>query len=358
MSSLFSRLYAQRPSEERNQLENFLTEAFAFALERDPAFRARWINSLNWQKATQKDECRVSTQALYLEGQPDIELSNEHFRILVECKVESQEGDKQLERYGKILSESLLDSGKQVPKEHQMLVYLTRHYDPKAKPAGYEGRFSPYRWHQVFELIAPDDKPFTLELKQYLKELNMSQNDNFTYHDLDALLTIHGTIRKMDKALDVIRPLSKSALNANFTPGNRSTSLQRDPAYYNNAFYEFTHIDLGFAWWAGDNEVYLYAAHLVEKKTESAFGQFEKVKQFSNDQQWTAGPVDKRWHSWHKTKPMSQLLSEKTDHIQSMGEWFTERLNEWIKLKKEVPNFFTPYKGSSQVASELIPTEE
>jgi hypothetical protein len=357
MPSLFSRLYSQRPSEARNQLENFLTEAFAFALERDAAFRSRWISSLNWRHSKQLGDCQVNTQSLYPDGQPDIELRSVHFRILVECKIESPEGQKQLDRYSQILSMPVPETGKIFPPEQQILVYLTKHYDPKQKPIGFKGHFAVYRWHQVFELIALEDENFTVELKHFLKELDMSQNDNFTYHDLDALLTIHGTIRKMDKALDIIRPIAKNELDANFIPSNRSTSLQRDPAYYNNAFYDFTHIDLGFAWWAGDSEVYLYAAHLVHKKTEAAFGQFEKVKQFSSDNNWDYSPTDSRWHSWFKTKPISQILTGNLDHIQSIEQWFKERLDEWIALKQIVPPFFKLSKGGSALASEISSVE-
>ncbi len=131
MSSLFTRLYAQRHNPDRNQLENFLTEAFAFALERDIAFRDRWIKNLQWRHAPKQTDCRVETQTSYPDGQPDIELRGPDFKILVESKVDSPEGNKQLERYGLILSQPEPDSGKTYDPAKQVLVYLTRHHEHK-----------------------------------------------------------------------------------------------------------------------------------------------------------------------------------------------------------------------------------
>ena len=174
----------------------------------------------------------------------------------------------------------------------------------------------------------------------------MAQNDNFTYHDLNALLTIHGTIRKMDKALDLIRPMATKELGANFYPSNRSTSLQRDPAYYNNAFFNYTHIDLGFTWWYGDNEVYLYAAHFIHTKSEKAFGEHESVIAFGEQLGWEKAGIDNRWHGWVKRFPLSKVLSADNDHILTIEKWFKERIEEWVELKVQVPSFFQPYKGN------------
>ncbi len=84
MTSLFTRLYTQRPTPERNQRENFLTEAFAYVLEKDATFRDRWIKSLQWRQAPKQTDCHVKTQTSYPEGQPDIELRGTDFKILVE----------------------------------------------------------------------------------------------------------------------------------------------------------------------------------------------------------------------------------------------------------------------------------
>jgi hypothetical protein len=42
-SSLLTNLSHQRPSEGRNPLENFITEAFAWILQSDPAFALRFL---------------------------------------------------------------------------------------------------------------------------------------------------------------------------------------------------------------------------------------------------------------------------------------------------------------------------
>ena len=353
MPSLFTRLYAQRPSPERNQLENFLTEAFAYVLEKDAGFRERWLKSLGWSFLPSTVACQVESQKIYPGSQPDIELRGTDFKILIECKVDSPEGEKQLERYAAILSSPEPDSGKVYPANRQVLVYLTRHHEQGKKPPGFHGHFIYYRWFLVHDLVQTGDAPFTLELKQFLKDLGMSQNDNFNYHDLNALLTIHGTLRKMDAALNAVRQRAISELGANLYPSNRSTALQRDAAYYNNAFYKFAHLDIGFTWWKGDGEVYLYAAHLVHKKTEAEFGRYSRVEEFSRTGGWTYWGEHKDYLAWEKLKPLSQILAEGGNHVQHISEWFDRRIIEWKNLKAQVPAFFEPLKNGSEIPTGL-----
>lgn len=349
MPSLFTRLYAQRPGPERNQLENFLTEAFAFALEKDPVFRNRWIRSLQCFNAPKEiGDCLVNTQTSYLDGQPDIELCGSDFKIIVESKVDSPEGIKQLDRYSSILSKPEPGTGKIYAESKQVLVYLTRHNEHKKKPKAFKGHFICYRWFQVHDLIQNSDVSFTQELKQFLKDLNMAVNDNFNYHDLNALLTIHGTIRKMDAALNAVRQIGIKELGAAFSPSTRSTALQRDLAYYNNAFYKYSHIDLGFVWWKGDGEIYLYAAHFVHKKTEAEFGSHDIVKALSENDHWIYWGEHKDYHGWEKTKPLSQILVDGGNQIQHISEWFAQRLHEWKSMKEQVPRFFDLIKGTTE----------
>lgn len=352
MSSLFTRLYAQRPSPERNQRENFLTEAFAYVLEKDAAFRDRWIKSLQWRHAPKQTDCHVETQTSYPDGQPDIELRGTDFKILVESKVDSPEGDRQLDRYGKILSEPEPDSGKTYDDSRQVLVYLTRHHEHKKKPETFNGHFIHRRWFQVHDLIQAGDAPFTLELKQFLKDLHMASNDNFNYHDLDALLTIHGTVRKMDAALDAVRQIGIKELGIYLYPTNRSSTLQRTAAYYNINPFKYTKINLGFIWWKGDGEVYLYASHFVQKKTEAEFGRLEAVQLFSNNNNWNWCGDEKDIHAWEKTKPLSQILVEGGNQIKHISDWFSQRIDEWKTLKEQVPTFFELVKGSTEVLPE------
>ncbi len=176
----------------------------------------------------------------------------------------------------------------------------------------------------------------------------MASNDNFNYHDLDAMLTIHGSIRKMDAALNAVYQLGIKELNAYLYPSKRSTVLQNNPAYYNSAPYKYSHIDLGFVWWKGDGEVYLYASHLVHKKTEVEFGRLDVVKTFSDNDNWTWWGDHKDYHAWEKIKPLSQVLTEGGNQIQHISEWFAQRIGEWKILRQQVPTLFELAKGGTE----------
>src|ERR1035437_1028350 len=101
--SVFSKIFSYRERERISPLENYLTEIFAFCLERDFKFRKVFFSSL-LDIELQESVFKISTQNEYEGfGRPDIEISFNDTAILFECKVEASERNNQLNDYASIL---------------------------------------------------------------------------------------------------------------------------------------------------------------------------------------------------------------------------------------------------------------
>src|SRR5690606_24369767 len=187
-SSIFSKVYSYRERENKNSKENFLIEIFAHCLEVDKRFLSNFLGLI---ALNSDDEISIETQVVYDYGRPDLEINllKSKTCILVECKVEHYERDNQLEDYMKILLE------KDVKQKH--LVYLTKYYENK-EITNPKIAFEIINWTDIYKLINDDNHLLTLELKTYLKDENMEDTKNFDYNDITSLMTIAGTITKMD----------------------------------------------------------------------------------------------------------------------------------------------------------------
>jgi hypothetical protein len=110
--SVYDRLFAYRPREGRSDSENFLTEAFCFALRSSETAARRLVSDLVGADVTERMPIRVETQRTYTEGdaglraRPDMRVtgqlaSGESFLLLVENKWDSEASASQLLGYQK-----------------------------------------------------------------------------------------------------------------------------------------------------------------------------------------------------------------------------------------------------------------
>ncbi|WP_165251208.1 PD-(D/E)XK nuclease family protein [Paludisphaera soli] len=147
-NNLLSRLhrYASR------QDENFVTEAFAYLLrhllENEPNVAVRILSRLTGgilnASADQASSITVTTQVATEQGRPDLEISTLDSLIYVEAKVDSELGDRQLERYREELQ-------KQAGFAYRGLVLLSRY--PVSVPHSVAGLVVSRRWYQVADWL-------------------------------------------------------------------------------------------------------------------------------------------------------------------------------------------------------------
>lgn len=337
--SLFSRLYARRPSDFRSQQENFLSEIFAFVLEHDREVLAAFFDLIKAPHLEAKGSLRVQTQKKELEsGQPDIEIVGQNFWVLIEAKVESTAGEFQLDQYANILKAKT-----SFPDNNRLLVYLTKYPEWKGKPQNYEGPFAEIQWHQIYHILKPGHSDLAKQLKQYLKELHMDTIYTFTPQDLSALIHFHELVRKIDFYLCAARKLYAQKITPNISKDSaRYTRLKFDSGYYNVARYHYGHTDIGIVWWHEEPEAYLQAGTLLNEDQLEAFGEknLAQFRQFFENIGWTKFGEHPQFEGFECRYPVSMLLSQK-DQKTFIENWYKARIEEWEQFKEEMPQYFS-----------------
>jgi len=191
--NLFERLYCYREKAGKHERENYLTELLAGVLEHDHALCCYLCEKADLQ-VLPGTRFRIRTQVSYSEGQPDIVIDSHAsgLFLLIECKLEAGEGDKQLQRYYAIAEAS--------KAKNRAVIFLTKYYEPARKiPATY------LRWHELHKVVAQNQTSVLNTLFcQYLSHNRLHLSMSFTTADLLTLEQISATTAKMDEVLDSI----------------------------------------------------------------------------------------------------------------------------------------------------------
>lgn len=130
--------------------ENYLTESFVFViknlLKREPSIGIELLNNLCVNNSefsfSESENIFVSTQVVTEQGTPDIKISSPEKLIYIEVKLESDLGDRQIERY----KEALASASASI--KHKHLILLTR-YSVDFKNED-ETPYKHIRWFEVY----------------------------------------------------------------------------------------------------------------------------------------------------------------------------------------------------------------
>jgi hypothetical protein len=331
MESLFTRVYRYRQRENKNELENFCIEILAFCLEIDADFQNDFLDLIGVELI---DEVSISTQQHYGEiGRPDIELVSEKLHVIIECKIDSDEGENQLVKYLKAFET------KRKQKKH--LVYLTKFYQHKSiTQKGVE--FLNLSWADIDSLLWDRKNPVLIEFSTFLNEKNIAMDKNFNTIDLVSLENISNTISKMDEVLDSVKEYFSKSFGNPSKDSSRSTQLKHN-GYYNfkniGDPYKF-HIDLGFYWGWGDNIIYLEVSIRFLRSLSSSE---ELIKFFKHE----LLPLEWEYEEQNgydvlgKYLNVNELISTGEEQIPEMIKFLTERIDELKELKKKYPHNFS-----------------
>lgn len=249
MKSLYSRLFSYRQNEKLSPTETFLTELLGYCLENDKVFLVDFLKLVGISSFS--EQFIINTQNSYTKiGRPDIEISSENYRIIIECKVEAVERENQLLDYTQLLKISR--------KENIRLVYLTKYLENKTSTLQTD-EFIQICWYDVAKTISTKNLFFTTEFKNYLKELKMSSIRYFNALDLATLKSVSSTIEKMDDTLDALRPYYIQHFGNISKKSARSTRL-KDGWYINwqtyikekKALFDITY---GYYWFFESDEI-------------------------------------------------------------------------------------------------------
>jgi hypothetical protein len=183
-------------SSKRIPLEDFTTEVFAGLLQNDDLIRNAFCKTMLSLKGT---EFEVSTQKRYSlqddkDSIVDIVIKSKEMICFIENKVNSHEGDHQLERYAKVLDNFEKDDIK------TKLVYCTKFTDPK-KIDSHE--FQQIKWFEIANLIRSNKSSILSNLVyDYLQQNGMDGDITFEEKDIITMRNFNDTLYKMNQYLE------------------------------------------------------------------------------------------------------------------------------------------------------------
>lgn len=182
------------PQENKNKtlLEDFNTESFVGLLKGNEDLKTGFL--YNFLKLS-NDEYTINTQISknisnkhqdYPDCRIDIVLEGKNNIVFIECKVNSPEGYKQLERYQVALETHY-------PNKTKTLLYITKNYDPK-NILNYN--FKQYRWYEIADfLIHHTTRNYYInEYILFLKEQKMTQDTKLLLENINALKVLQKTV--------------------------------------------------------------------------------------------------------------------------------------------------------------------
>lgn len=213
-------------NKERTPLEDFTTEIFAGLLRMEKEIRDDFLN--NTLGLPYNETYYIKTQQRYLlSGEPDcivdMVIENDDTLCFIENKVGSEEGVRQLERYGKVLDEY------KGSKQNTYLIYCTKHYDPKPYDCH---QFKQIRWHDIAKLLKRyENNTFVNEVTKYLKTHNMAQELTFTAEDFITLTNLQNLTNKVYEYLEKVKPSFEEAFGKGI-----NNSLKVDQIKNHNRF--------------------------------------------------------------------------------------------------------------------------
>lgn len=245
-------LYRKVSKSERTPLEDFITEAFAEILRKSDAVLQDFAYFLDLPK----DEYSVFTQEKFVFAEKpcviDLVLRGKGSNTLCffESKVNSLEGNDQLNRYSLLLASIL--SNQTTTHGKGVLVYCTKYLDQKPEPQEVAKNrllsFSQVRWQNIYELlVCHRNAPYVTDFLALLKLQKMNQRLVLSNDDFNVFRNLQDTIGLLKEyLLD-----SRNDFVGSF--GDYSKQLSDGLTVLaileqNKVFYRYSHILKGEVW--------------------------------------------------------------------------------------------------------------
>jgi hypothetical protein len=192
MQDLFSSLYKYRERPLKSQKENFTIEVLTYLLLNDFEF-AKGFLSLIRVPFSKILKCKSQ----YFDdqyGKPDIyvELENDHV-ILIECKIDSFQGNGQINRYLKILHKMNF--------KNKHLVYLTKYQEYLPE----NDMLINIKWQNILNIPNSLANPISLEFNKYIISQKMHNNMNFDKSDLNIITEFKVQLDKLEHLRSFIK---------------------------------------------------------------------------------------------------------------------------------------------------------
>ncbi len=202
--SVFSNLLWLKLKSLDNPKEDYLTEIFVYCLKSNESlfkdFLVKFTISqeeiVNYQIKTQERFSKLKNHTS--DSIPDIVFRFNNHTVFIECKIDAKEGDSQLQRYAEHLD---------TINTKKTLIFLTKNFEERdinqiMKNCQSEIDFIPLRWFEVYKLLNKyADNNLVLELLKFMKNMDLSSNNQFTPTDLITLANINNAFNVMQNCM-------------------------------------------------------------------------------------------------------------------------------------------------------------
>jgi len=331
-------LYSKSGGGNKTPLEDFTTELLVGTLEKDKEVLDKYVNDV--LKVDGAGFSIKSQGRYYLDDDinciVDIVIENDEHVCFVENKVNSCEGERQLERYTKVLNNINKEQGKEIH-----LRYCTKYYDLKENNFNID--FEQFRWCDIYKYLEQfgEENKLIEEFLIFLRGEDMASAGTFNYEDLMTMKTIYSTIAKMNECLDNIKPKLTETFGK---PYERDFERLKEIPCYNayNMWSEnimgeegFSTVIVGFFFDDGEESIGLPFAQ-VNLKVSSNNNKYEAIKNKENEAKeiFDTNYSTSNIFEYSFRKPLSDFISSEKQ-TEEICEWFEDKIN---KVKDFISN--------------------
>jgi hypothetical protein len=350
---IFSRLLSLFPGTKPH--ENFFTEIVVGILEAYPDILKEWILQVTGDNIEYKSahiDTRIGWGRLDIHetgSVPDIiiELSspnNSNSVIVLESKLDSRAGKRQLEKYADHLVDKFPNAN------GHYLVYITKYYDKKETPY-YESQgviFRQSRWKDFYGLLQKQNSndPLIKQVMVYMEVIGMAENHTVSPSDISSISELPSSLRFLMDALD---EEIKNEFTLVFGMKPKHSDWFRLVTDRQLWLYNETS-----EWWFGigfnfhDDENKFPDVQCEIAITDRATRWEEKAKILkkisvsskNTNHEWQDYELEKSrvWAGILQAKPLIEIVN-KDDHLLATKQIFMDYLRQVRGLKKKYPDF-------------------
>ena len=315
----------------KTPLEDFTTEAFSGILKYNSEIKNDFINNF---LQIPDGEYRIKTQVKYdLENDTnciiDFVLESENIICFIENKVNSKEGNRQLERYCKVL-EIYINEGYET-----YLCYCTKYFDEKLLE---DHNFHQFRWFQIANFLKPyKNNALVKDFLKFLKFKNMSQELTITTKDLFAIENLYDSIAIIKGYLDRMKPLFIKTFKSKIKLSDGCTTSQL--IQYKRQIYYFKDI-VGQSGWSEikygfqTSSSQIYVGIWIDKSNVD----YLKFKEYFAAEKYGFEVANlEKGISIELKIPLQNFINYENADLQ-ISDWFKESFSKFAILIKQLNN--------------------
>lgn len=299
--SIFSRAYKYKQTGDKHNSENYTTEIFAFCLKHNEGFRNEFIEKINIDKSEGNEGFKVRTQSSHkieikkeqsevIIVRPDVEITTENAKILIECKIEAGLGNNQLENYASLLNDEKFN------KPTKILIFLTKYNYMVDEPSTIgKSKFVRLTWSDILAMITEQGNANdVLDVLQNFKKFLMKENiaidkiDNkFDKDSIAGLRNLFKVINQMDFVIRSLQGKEIAGKTIDFESKEEAIlSKFKEDAYYYTIDKGTYQIQIGFMWWWKHEEEHSDNMRLVMRVRSGQNGEnYQKLRNYYVDNQ-------------------------------------------------------------------------